>query len=261
MHPASTNPFNAHMYGTGIPLVMLHGVLGQASNWARLMPRIPSGCCGTALTFPLFDSASRLDTVARLVDYAAGFIASLDAPQVVLAGNSIGGHVALHLALRLPHRVAGLVLAGSSGLLERTFGAVPGLYPSREWIAERVREVFYDPACISAELIDEVSRVIYSRACLRRLVNLFLSARRDNLAGRLAAIRCPALLVWGCDDIVTPPAAAWKFHALLPDSELHFLERCGHVPMLEHPADFARLLCAWWRRRIAVDEEQICSAA
>jgi pimeloyl-ACP methyl ester carboxylesterase len=240
---------------------MLHGVLGQASNWAALLPHIPGGCHGAALHFPLFDNAPRLDSLAALIDYAAGFVASLDTEQVVLAGNSLGGHVALHLALRLPQQVAGLVLAGSSGLLERTFGIVPGLYPSREWIAERVREVFYNPDCISAGLIDEVSQVLHSRGCLRRLVSLFLSARRDDLTGRLGAVRCPALLVWGCEDIVTPPTAARQFHALLPDSELHFIERCGHVPMLEHPYVFSTLLNDWWQRRIADAAEQLCSAA
>lgn len=244
-----------------MPLVMLHGVLGQASNWATLMPHIPGGCHGTALHFPLFDHALRLDSVARLTDYAAGFIASLEAPQVVLAGNSIGGHVALHLALRLPQRVAGLVLAGSSGLLERTFGTVPGLYPSREWIAERVREVFYNPGCISAALIDEVSQVLHSRPCLRRLVNLFLSARRDNLGECLGSVRCPVLLVWGDNDVVTPVAAARQFHAQLPDSELHILEHCGHVPMMEHPQAFARLLDDWWHRRIALPAQPLYSAA
>jgi 2-hydroxy-6-oxonona-2,4-dienedioate hydrolase len=199
--------------------------------------------------------------VAKLTDYTAGFIASLDVPQVVLAGNSIGGHVALQLALRLPQQVAGLVLAGSSGLLERTFGTVPGLYPSREWIAERVREVFFNPACISDELIDEVSQVLHSRRCLRRLVNLFLSARRDNIGDHLSAVHCPVLLVWGDDDVVTPIEAAWQFHAQLPDSELHILERCGHVPMMEHPLTFSRLLGDWWRRRIALETEQLYSAA
>lgn len=240
---------------------MLHGILGQASNWAELFPHIPSCCCGAALHFPLFDSGSRLDSLDQLTDYAAGFIASLDAKQVVLAGNSLGGHVALRLALRLPQRVAGLVLAGSSGLAERTFGTVPGLYPSREWIAERVREVFYDPACISTALIDEVSQVLYSRRSLRRLVNLFVSARRDNMESQLGAVRCPALLVWGRQDVVTPAEAARQFHALLPDSELHFLEHCGHVPMIERPQAFAQLLCDWWQRRIAVEEKQLCLVA
>jgi 2-hydroxy-6-oxonona-2,4-dienedioate hydrolase len=169
--------------------------------------------------------------------------------------------VALHLALRLPQRVAGLVLTGASGLLERSFGTVPGMRPSRAWIADRVREVFFDPDCVSEQLIDDVASILHNRACLKLLVRLFLSARMDNVARLLHIIRCPALLIWGQDDIVTPPEAARQFHALLPDSELHILDRCGHAPMIEHPLCFARLLDNWWRRCIDREAEPLASVA
>lgn len=240
---------------------MLHGVLGRASNWSRLQPWLPGQCRGLALEFPLFEPALRLDSLAALADYTESLLANLDAPRIVLAGNSIGGHVALKLALRMPGRIAGLVLTGSSGLLERNFGTVPGLCPSREWIAARVREVFFDPACVSEELIDEVASILHNRACLQRLVRLFLSARNDNVAGSLGAMHCPTLLVWGREDIVTPPLAARQFHELLPDSELHLLEHCGHAPMLEHPLCFAKLLDSWWRRRIVPEVEARASVA
>ncbi len=264
MHPVPHPAFaieSAFAQNSGIPLVMLHGVLGQASNWSRLQPQLPVQCCGKALNYPLFEQAPRLDSLTALVDYTAGYIETLNAPHVILAGNSIGGHVALHLALRLPGRVRGLILTGSSGLLERNFGTVPGLRPSRAWIADRVREVFFDPACVSEDLIDEVASILHNRACLQRLVRLFLSAREDNIAPNLLHVQCPTLLIWGRDDIVTPLEAGRQFHALLSDSELHILERCGHAPMIEHPQSFAKLLDSWWRRRISSEAGQLASVA
>jgi 2-hydroxy-6-oxonona-2,4-dienedioate hydrolase len=240
---------------------MLHGVLGQAANWARLLPWLPAGCHGVALEFPLFESPSPLATLEALEQYVAGFIHTLNAPRVVIAGNSIGGHVALGLALRLRERVAGLVLTGSSGLLERTYGNIPGIPPPREWLTERIREVFHDPCCTTQEMVDAISRVLAQRQHVRRLLSLFMSARNDNVTSRLGSIHCPVLLVWGRQDIVTPPAAALRFHQLLPDSELHWIDACGHVPMLEHPQRFAELLSDWWERRIAPVQDELCEVA
>jgi pimeloyl-ACP methyl ester carboxylesterase len=252
VHIAAINAYDTLVHGSGIPLIMLHGVLGRAANWAQLLPRLPLGCQGIALNFPFFQASPALASLAALEEYAFGMILALNAPQVVLAGNSIGGHVALNLALRLRSRVAGLVLTGSSGLVERNFGVFPGLPPPREWLAARIREVFYDPACTTDELVDSIAQVFHDKGCVRRLVKLFMSARLVCMASQLKHLQCPTLLVWGRQDIVTPPEAGRRFHELLPDSELHWLDRCGHVPMLEHPELFARLLDDWWQRRIAV---------
>jgi 2-hydroxy-6-oxonona-2,4-dienedioate hydrolase len=228
---------------------MLHGVLGRPAHFAPLFPQLPRGCRAAALHLPLFEDHGPTN-IGGLADFAADYLARHTAEPAVIMGNSIGGHVALTLALRHPERVAGLVLAGSSGLLERSFKSLPGMRPSREWLGERVREVFFHPSHATDELIDAVCAVINNPGHARRLVSLFRSARGENMAPQLPAIKCPVLVAWGRQDNVTPPEAAAQFCELLPDSELAWFDECGHVPMLERPGHFGAALRDWWRRRI-----------
>jgi pimeloyl-ACP methyl ester carboxylesterase len=68
------------------------------------------------------------------------------------------------------------------------------------------------------------------------------SALRHNVGEKLHQIKCPALLVWGQHDTITPAFVGERFHELFGDSRLFILEKCGHAPMMEHPGEFNRLL-------------------
>jgi pimeloyl-ACP methyl ester carboxylesterase len=170
---------------------------------------------------------------------------------VVLCGNSLGGHASLLLALESPALVAGIVLTGSSGLFERGFAATQGSRPSRQWTGDRIREIFYDPSLATDELIDEVCRIVAVRRNARDIVQIAKSAKRDNMADRLAKIACPVLLIWGRQDVITPPEVAEEFHRTLPSAELAWVDRCGHAAMMERPREFAEALSAWWRKHIS----------
>ena len=60
----------------------------------------------------------------------------------------------------------------------------------------------------------------------------------------------PTLLVWGENDAITPPDVARQFEELIQDAELHFIEKCGHAPMLEHPETFNRIMLHFLRKRV-----------
>lgn len=157
--------------------------------------------------------------------------------------------MALDLAQRMPDCVRGLVLTGSSGLFEQTFGTVSP-HPSREWMYEKMREIFYDAGHVSDELVDRVIKIISVRWNVRNIVKIAKSAKRDNVADRLGHVRCPSLLVWGRQDQVTPPEVAGEFARGLPNCELVWVDKCGHAPMMEHPQVFAEALGRWWQRHI-----------
>ena len=127
-------------HGQGTPLVMLHGMMGAPENWTGTFPSLPDTCLAVALRFPFFEDGFRLDSVPEVTNYAQGYLDQAGFEHFVLCGNSLGGHVALDLALRLPERCAGLVLTGSSGLFERTFGTVV-TRPPRSWVQAKVREI------------------------------------------------------------------------------------------------------------------------
>jgi len=138
--------------------------------------------------------------------------------------------------------VKALVLTGSSGLYENAFG---GSFPRREsydYIKEKVEFTFYDPATATKELVDDVFKTVNDRSRVIRILTMAKSAIRHNMAKELSKITIPVSLIWGKNDKVTPPEVAEEFHELLPNSELNWVDKCGHAPMMEHPEIFNAFL-------------------
>ena len=153
-------------------------------------------------------------------------------------GNSLGGHVGLIYTLSHPEEVKSLVLTGSSGLYENAFG---GSFPRREsydFIKEKVEFTFYDPATATKELVDEVYKLVNERIKVVKILAMAKSAIRHNMSKDIDMIKVPVCLIWGRDDKITPPEVAVEFHQLLPDSELNWVDKCGHAPMMERPVEF-----------------------
>ena len=65
------------------------------------------------------------------------------------------------------------------------------------------------------------------------------------MSGELPNIKTPTLLIWGENDLVTPPEVAREFKSLLPNSKLEWIKKCGHAPMMEHPKEFNKILFNW----------------
>jgi pimeloyl-ACP methyl ester carboxylesterase len=120
-----------------------------------------------------------------------------------------------------------------------------GSFPKRgsyDYIKERVAYTFYEPATANRELVDEVFDITKDIPKCMRIVAIAKSAQRHNMAREITKITAPTLLVWGLNDTITPPVVAYEFNKLIPNSELRFIDKCGHAPMMEHPEKFNRLL-------------------
>ena len=231
--------------GAGEPVVLLHGLMGQMHHWEPVLEGLEDGHRPIALTLPIFHPGLREASLEELGQYVLRFLDALDIPRAVIGGNSLGGHVALRLALDHGERVSGLVLTGSSGLFERGFTNGVPHRPDRGWVRRKMEEVFFDPALVTDEWVDDVHRVVTTPASALRVLRFARSARRDNLEDRLGEIRVPTLLVWGLQDRITPPEVGERFRALIPDAQLWHLSRCGHAPMLERPEPFAEVVDDW----------------
>lgn len=227
--------------GAGEPIVFLHGLVGLNEHWENVARRVSGQFRCIMLEIPLLklrgDDCS-IDGVTRLT---AHFLEEyLPSEPAILVGNSFGGHVAARVAIEQPELVRGLVLAGSSGLIEKSMVSDVQLRPSREWLARKIGELFYDPdRYMNPADLDRAHRELSERAGARAMVRLSKSARRNHLGDRIGRIEAPTLLIWGRDDIVTPPEAARQFDRLIPNSRLVWFERCGHAPMMEQPDGFA----------------------
>jgi len=183
--------------------------------------------------------------VGNLAKFLKKFLDHMNLKDVILVGNSLGGHIALVFAKMYPELVKGLVLTGSSGLYESGMGES---YPKRgdyDYIRQKAENVFYDPKVATKEMVDEVYSTVNDRNKVVRTLAIAKSAIRHNMAKDLPNIKVPACIIWGKDDIVTPPSVGEDFHKLLPKSTLYWIEECGHAAMMEHPEKFNELVHEW----------------
>jgi pimeloyl-ACP methyl ester carboxylesterase len=259
--------------GTGPPLVLLHGAGDNALDWRWVMPAL-------AATHRVYapDLPGSPDSARPAADYSpsfferfvAGFLDALDIERAAMVGNSLGGLIALRLALSEPARVTALVLVDSAGLgralnpvftsvnvpgiseaaiplwrtpigaYQRAWGraallfARPGSVP-RGWLAEQ-RRLALSPGYLEAHL-----------ATLRAQVSP--GGQREVLVDQLSLLKMPTLVVWGASDRVFPESQARDAAARLHESSLAVIPDCGHMPHVECPDLFVAALNEFFGRR------------
>ncbi len=243
--------------GEGTPLVILHGIMGGLSNFDKvihyfskyykvLMPVLP------IYTFPLLKTS-----VKGFSKFLNDFFNFKQIDKAILLGNSLGGHVALYFTNKKPEKVIAMILTGSSGLYEKSLG---DSYPKRknyEYIKKKAQEVFHNPKVATKELVDEVFEIVNNRMKVIRTLALAKSAIRHNMAKDLPHIKVPVCLIWGKNDKVTPPHVAEDFNRLLPDSDLYWIDKCGHAPMMEQPDEFVKIMDQWLTERKLIDKSNV----
>ena len=228
--------------GEGETLMLLHGLFGALSNFSDLIERFRHTHKVVVPLLPLFDLDILHTSVTGLAKHVTQFIEEKNYQNIHLLGNSLGGHVALLYVLKTPERVKSLILTGSSGLFENAMG---DSYPKRgdyEYIKNKTAQTFYDPAMATPALVDEVFEITRNRIKVIKIISLAKSAIRNNLGEELNQIQQPTLLIWGKNDIVTPPFVAEEFKKLIPNSQLQFIDKCGHAPMMEVPEAYNEIL-------------------
>ena len=228
--------------GEGQVLILLHGLFGALSNWTGVVERFSKNFRVVIPMLPIYEMPIREAGLEGLRKFVEDFVALKKLEDMIIMGNSLGGHVALVYALANPEKVKKLILTGSSGLFEDSMG---GSYPKRgnyEYIRERVAYTFYDPNVATKELVDEVFETTKSIPKCMRIVAIAKSAQRNNMADEIPNIIVPTLLVWGLNDTITPPMVAHEFNRLIPNSSLRFIDKCCHAPMMEHPEKFNTLM-------------------
>jgi pimeloyl-ACP methyl ester carboxylesterase len=225
--------------------MLLHGLFGALSNFMPLIEYFRKRNRVIVPMLPLLELDLLHTSVGGLQKFVQKFIEHRKYTNIHLLGNSLGGHVALVYILKHPEHVKSLILTGSSGLFENGMGDT---YPKRgdkEYIRKKTQLTFYDPAMATDELVDEVFEITNNRLKVIKIIALAKSAIRNNLGEELNSIKQPTCLIWGNDDTITPPFVGKEFNRLIPNSELHFVDKCGHAPMMEVPDEFNRLLEAF----------------
>lgn len=240
------------------PLVLLHGTGGHAEAYTRNLA--PLSACFHVIAFDFaghgYTTQARRDL--EIADYVAQTIGVLDefgVESAHLSGESLGGWVAARLAAQHPSRVRRLILNTPGGTLAneavmeriRTLSQAAADDPSDERIRARLEWLMADPASVTDELV-AVRRTIYARpgfsSSMRHLLCLQeLTARQRNLLtdGELASIKAPTLVVWTSNDPSGPAAEGMMIRDRIPGATFAFIDRAGHWPQWEQPAEFNRL--------------------
>ena len=236
--------------GEGQPMIVLHGLMGALSNFDGVLNYFSNkGYKVIIPELPIYSLPLLKTNVKNISKFLKEFMEFKNIESAILLGNSLGGHIALYFTNKNLEKVTGLVLAGSSGLYEKSMGDT---YPKRgdyEYIKTKTEEVFYDSKIATKEMVDEVYASVNDRSKVIRTLAIAKSAIRHNMAKDLPAMNTPTCIIWGRNDTVTPPEVAVEFNKLLPDSNLFWIDKCGHTPMMEHPKEFNQILEDWLKER------------
>lgn len=258
-----------HVAGDGPPVVLLHGGGWDAAalSWRETVPALAENHTVYAPDLPGYgdsDPPERTPSVDSYGTFVGDFLDAVSIDTAALVGVSLGGSVALAVALSRPERVSRLVLVDSYGL----GGMVPGgslgaLFVRIPWLSEAIERLLtrrrrltalsvrsiVHPANLTPELVDEVWAVARDhdgrtwRAFQRNEVGF--GGLKTNYVARLPDLSVPTLLVHGENDSLVPVEWSVRAGTLIPDAEVRILPQCGHWPPREVPKQFTELVSAF----------------
>ncbi|MET7896558.1 alpha/beta fold hydrolase [Streptomyces mirabilis] len=247
-----------HEAGEGTPLLLLHGSGPGVTGWHNFRQNLPTLAARfrcLILEFPGFGVSDSTDRHPMLAAPRAvrALLDGLGLSQVDVIGNSMGGVVALQLALRQPEVFRRIVTVGGVGTNVLSSFPAEGLnllmdfteQPSREALVRWLHSMVHDRALITDELIDErwrqatepatlaAARKMYGRSALHAQMAAARTSDQPPYWAMLHRIRARTLLTWGRDDRVSPLDMALLPLRTIPHAELHVLANCGHWAMIE----------------------------
>jgi pimeloyl-ACP methyl ester carboxylesterase len=253
--------------GEGEPLVLVHGLGGAAANWLALAPLLLPGRRLIVPELPGHGGSSPLPAAPSLSPYADRLGLLLEhegATPAAVVGHSLGGAVALRLALRRPESVSALVLAAAAGISSTARSAryaltvtgilKPGrkIAPHRRRVARSAllkRLVFgrwgaSDPPALPPEVVEAL---LAGPARHTDTVSAATALVRDDVRPDLERIRCPVLVLWGARDNQLPVDDAFDYARRLR-APLRVIADCGHLLIVERPAACADAITGFLSR-------------
>lgn len=225
-----------------IPVVFLPGLIGLNEHFSPVVTRVCHRVPAICYQPPLLKVGGEMASTVGWARITAEFLRTFIRRPAIMVGSSFGGHVALRTAMLVPELVRGIVLTGSSGMGEKSVITDNTIKVDTDWCRRRIGELYFDQRHVQEAEINRAHKELTDRGNARVMIRLSKSARRDHLTDELHLVTAPTLLIWGKQDIVTPPAACRAFARCLPNTRTVWLDQCGHVPMVEHPQAFSDAL-------------------
>jgi triacylglycerol lipase len=234
--------------GSGPVVILLHGLGGDASNWAPTIGPLSQKfrvIVPDQVGFGKSDKPFINYRVGTYVDFLAGFYKELKIEKASLVGNSLGGWISAAFALAYPDKVDRLVLVDAAGFAlagNADPRVLNGLNPAtREGIKQILPLIFYNKQLYANEATVDLfftrKMTVGDGYTVQKVVESVVRGE-DVLDNRLGALKHPTLIVWGREDGLTPLAMGERFKKEIAGSELLIIEECGHVPQMEKAAEF-----------------------
>lgn len=247
--------------GAGRPILLLHGVSGSSETWVRNVHALAQHGRVMAIDMIGHGLTDKPDTnylIPTFTDHLSALIDSLDAPEVDLIGQSLGGWVTMRYALAHPDRVRTITNVTGAGLsvrqtredLERYHADLSQVTsraletPTKDTVRKRLEWLFYDPAQVPDELVDIRYRIftrLDSQAVLGRVMSDVVGRENQKYfvtADELAVFDKPTLVLWTTHNPTTPWAEGKAAADVLPNSRFELFEHCAHWPQFEDPERF-----------------------
>jgi pimeloyl-ACP methyl ester carboxylesterase len=251
-------PLYLERAGSGDPLILLHGYGASRVTWRHWAPELAREHAVHLVDLRGFGSAPALTGASYgpldMADDVCRMIVELDLRRVTLTGHSMGGGVALLVALRLAdlgerRRLARLVSVAGTAYAQRMppyldmlrrppTQLLLQLLPTRWLVRKVLKSIVYDPGTVTDAQVESYAKPLRSRAAKRAAVASALQLIPDDLdalVARYPEIDVPALVLWGRQDPVVPLSIGERLARALPDARLVVLDRCGHIPSEERP--------------------------
>lgn len=247
--------------GTGYPVICLHGAgpgANAESNFRRNVGALSKKFRTILLDSPQFGKSEkvaieegRLGFNARVLD---AFMTEIGVDRAHFIGNSMGGQIAMKLAVDHAQRVDRLVVIGSGAVNTSALTPLPvegvkmisryykGEGPTLEKLRELLEAIVYDRSFLSEEIIRERFEATIEPETLELFTKRQGPYRKEDLAPDLPKIEAPTLVVWGLDDRFGALDVGLQITRLMPNAQMHIFSRCGHWAQVEHAEAFNRLV-------------------
>jgi pimeloyl-ACP methyl ester carboxylesterase len=251
-----------HEVGTGSPLVMLHGTGPGASGWSNFRVTVPAFSDRHRVIvpdLPRYGRSSKVPLTGPRLTVLSGIIArffeAIGIERADVIGNSMGGQVAMKLAIDRPELVRRLVVIGSPPLGPSAIGPSPaeairlieGYYrgsgPSLEKMRQLLETLVFDRSFVTDAVVRDRYEATIDPATIE--ANKGPMWEKESLEGQLDRLAAPVLIVWGQDDRAAPLDIALRMIRELPDARLTVFSRCGHWAQVEHAAEFNAIVATF----------------
>lgn len=239
--------------GAGTPLVLIHGYTSSTYSWKDVFESLSQKFRVIAIDLKGFGFSEKPDgdyTRRAQGELVARFLAQLKIEEAWLCGNSMGGETALNVALQNPDLVAGLILIDSEGVktnggesLAPAYVRIPVVnraltalaLTSDNLVREGLEKSFYDDSKVTTERVSYYYRPLQTRNGQLAALRARTQAGALPVEQDLNRINAPTLIIWGAEDTLIPLEAGRKINALIKNSKLIVIEKCGHLPQEEAP--------------------------